>query len=92
MGLSTEGGPVVSLVEFSRTLERTTKSAYSPPISNALPVSSADDTRALYDYFMRVCGPVSGKFQTLAADGAISMIGEDGALISVAPPASQTDA
>jgi hypothetical protein len=35
----------------------------------------------LYDYFMLVCGPVSAKSQTLAADGALSMIGEDGTLI-----------
>jgi hypothetical protein len=42
---------------------------------------SGNDRRALYDYFMLVCGPVSAKSQTLAADGALSMIGEDGTLI-----------
>jgi len=27
-----------------------------------------------------VCGPVSARYQTLASDGALSMIGEDGSL------------
>jgi hypothetical protein len=42
---------------------------------------SGNDKRALYDYFMLVCGPVSAKSQTIAADGALSMIGDDGALV-----------
>jgi len=46
---------------------------------------SGNDKRALYDYFMLVCGPISARSQTLAADGAISMIGEDGALICTPP-------
>jgi len=29
---------------------------------------------------MLVCGPVSARYQTLASDGALSMIGEDGLL------------
>jgi hypothetical protein len=49
---------------------------------------SGNDKRALYDYFMLVCGPISAKFQMLAADGAMSMIGENGALISIPPSCS----
>jgi hypothetical protein len=50
---------------------------------------SGNDRRAPYDYFMLVCGPVSAKSQTLAADGAVSMIGEDGAVISAPPSCSE---
>jgi len=50
---------------------------------------SGNDRRALYDYFMLVCGPVSAKSQTLAADGAVSMFGDDGALIGVLPSRSE---
>jgi hypothetical protein len=42
---------------------------------------SGNDKRAPYDYFMLVCGPVSAKSQTLAADGALSAITEDGVLL-----------
>ena len=44
---------------------------------------SGNDKRAAYDYFMLVCGPVSVKSQALAQDGAVSMFGDDGALISM---------
>jgi hypothetical protein len=43
---------------------------------------SGNDKRDFYDYFMLVCGPISAKSQTLASEGALSMIGEDGTLIS----------
>jgi hypothetical protein len=39
----------------------------------------------LYDYFMLICGPISAKSQTLAPDGAVSMIADDGGLIASAP-------
>ena len=42
---------------------------------------SGNDRRTSYDYFMLTCGPVSAKSQTLASDGALSMIGDDGARI-----------
>lgn len=44
---------------------------------------SGNDKRASYDYFMLVCGSVSAKSQTLAADGALSIITEDGTLLSM---------
>jgi hypothetical protein len=82
MSLPTENGPVVRLVEFSRALEhvmyrRIRRKFYRLHCQ----FISGNDRRALYDYFMLVCGPVSAKSQTLAADGALSMIGEDGTLI-----------
>jgi hypothetical protein len=46
---------------------------------------SGNDRRTSYDYFMLVCGPVSAKSQTLAPYGAVSMIGDDGELITSAP-------
>jgi hypothetical protein len=46
---------------------------------------SGNDRRASYDYFMLTCGPISAKFQTLAPDGAVSMIADDGGLIASEP-------
>jgi len=86
MALPTENEPVVRLVEFSRMLER---AMYRRIRLNFYRLHcqfiSGNDRRAAYDYFMLVCGPVSAKSQTLAPDGAVSMIGDDGALISGAP-------
>lgn len=82
MALPTENGPVVRLVEFGRMLEhalyrRIRRQFYRLHCQ----FISGNDRRASYDYFMLICGPVSAKSQTLAVDGAISMVGEDGALI-----------
>ena len=87
MALPTEDGPVVRLVEFGRMLDhamyrRIRRKFYRLHCQ----FISGNDKRAPYDYFMLVCGPVSAKSQTLAADGAVSMIGEDGSRIR-APPA-----
>src|ERR1700731_3272171 len=46
---------------------------------------SGNDRRTSYDYFMLTCGPISAKSQTLAPDGAVSMIADDGGLIASAP-------
>ena len=89
MALPTENEPVVRLVEFSRMLEH---AMYRRIRLNFYRLHcqfiSGNDRRAAYDYFMLVCGPVSAKSQTLAPDGAVSMIGDDGALISVPPSAA----
>ncbi|HMH04989.1 MAG TPA: hypothetical protein VK556_12390 [Candidatus Udaeobacter sp.] len=83
MSLSTEHGPVVRLVEFSRTLERAMYRRIRLKFYRVhCQFISGNDRRAPYDYFMLVCGPVSAKCQTVAADGALSMIGDDGALIN----------
>jgi hypothetical protein len=82
MSLPTENGPVVRLVEFSRTLEHVVYRRIRLKFYRLhCQFISGNDRRALYDYFMLVCGPVSAKSQTLAADGALSVIGEDGMLI-----------
>ena len=83
MGLPTEHGPVVRLVEFGRMLEHAMYRRIRLKFYRLhCQFISGNDRRAPYDYFMLVCGPVSAKSQTLAADGAVSMIGEDGALIN----------
>ena len=87
MALPTEYEPVVKLVEFSRMLERRIYRRIRLRFYRLhCQFISGNDKRALYDYFMLVCGPVSAKSQTLSADGAVSMIGKDGSLVSA--PAS----
>jgi hypothetical protein len=49
---------------------------------------SGNDKRASYDYYMLVCGPVSARYQTLAADGALSMVAEDGSLKGTPVPSA----
>jgi hypothetical protein len=89
MELPTEGRPIVTLVEFSQMLERAIYRRIRLKFFRMhCQFISGNDKRALYDYFMLVCGPLSAKFQTLAVDGAMSMIADDGALIS-APPLSE---
>jgi hypothetical protein len=84
MALPTEFEPVVRLVEFSRMLQR---AMYRRIRLNFYRLHcqfvSGNDKRASYDYFMLICGPASAKSQTLAADGALSIIAEDGALFGV---------
>jgi hypothetical protein len=90
MALPTEGGPVVRLVEFGRMLEHAMYRRIRLKFYRLhCQFISGNDRRAPYDYFMLVCGPVSAKSQTLGADGAVSMIGEDGALISAPPSCSE---
>jgi hypothetical protein len=88
MALTTENEPVVKLVEIGRMLEH---AMYRRIRLNFYRLHgqfiSGNDRRAVYDYFMLVCGPVSAKSQTLAQDGAVSMFGDDGALIRVPPSA-----
>jgi hypothetical protein len=90
MALPTENGPVVRLVEFGQMLEhsmyRRIRARFYRLHSQFV---SGNDKRALYDYFMLVCGPISAKSQTLAADGALSMIAADGTLMGAPPPYSE---
>ena len=82
MGLPTENGPHVRQVELGRMLEHATYRRIRRRLYRLhCQFISGNDKRSLYDYFMFVCGPVSAKSQTLAPDGAISMIGEDGSLV-----------
>jgi pimeloyl-ACP methyl ester carboxylesterase len=86
MALPREYEPTVKLVEFSRMLERRMYRRIRLRFYRMhCQFISGNDKRALYDYFMLVCGPVSAKSQTLAEDGAVSMIGQDGALMGMPP-------
>ena len=81
--MPTKNGPVARQVEFGRMLEHATYRRIRLRFYRLhCQFISGNDRRAPYDYFMLVCGPVSAKCQTVAADGALSMIGDDGALIS----------
>jgi hypothetical protein len=86
MSLSAEHEPVVRLVEFSRMLQRDVYRRIRLRFYRLhCQFVSGNDKRASYDYFMLVCGPVSAKYQTLASDGVLSMIGENGTLASTSP-------
>jgi hypothetical protein len=86
MGLSTEDEPTIRVVRFSLMLDDDIYQRIRLHFFRLhCQFISGNDRRALYDYFMLVCGPVTAKSQTLAPDGALSMIGDDGALISGAP-------
>ena len=80
MGLSTENEPIVRVVKLSQMLDH---EMYQRIRLNFFRLRcqfvSGNDRRTSYDYFMLTCGPVSAKSQTLAPDGALSMIGDDGA-------------
>jgi hypothetical protein len=86
MSLSALHGPVIRLVEFGRMLEHDMYRRIRLRFYRLhCQFISGNDKRASYDYFMLVCGPVSARYQTLSADGALSMIGEDGAVSLYAP-------
>jgi len=86
MGLSTEDEATVRVVRFSRMLDH---DIYQRIRLNFFRLHcqfvSGNDKRTSYDYFMLTCGPVSAKSQTLAPDGAMSMIADDGGLVASAP-------
>jgi pimeloyl-ACP methyl ester carboxylesterase len=82
MSLTTKHGPVVRFIEFSRALEgRVYRRIRLRFYRLHCQFISGNDKRDFYDYFMLVCGPISAKSQTLASEGALSMIGEDGMLL-----------
>ena len=80
MGLSTENEPTVRCVEIGQMLDHT---MYRRTRLHFFRLHcqfvSGNDRRTSYDYFMLICGPVSAKSQTLSPDGAVSMIGDNGA-------------
>jgi hypothetical protein len=86
MGLSTENDATVRIVKLSRMLDheiyRRIRFHFFRLHNQFV---SGNDRRTSYDYFMLTCGPVSARSQTLAPDGALSMIAGDGRLIASAP-------
>jgi hypothetical protein len=86
MGLPTEDEATVRVVRLRRMLDH---DIYRRIRFNFFRLHcqfvSGNDRRTSYDYFMLTCGPVSAKSQTLAPDGAVSMIADDGGLVTSAP-------
>src|SRR6516165_4178903 len=86
MGLSTENEATVRVVRLSQMLDDDIYRRIRLHFFRLhCQFVSGNDKRTSYDYFMLICGPVSAKSQTLAPDGAVSMIGDDGARIIGAP-------
>jgi len=86
MGLSTENEATVRVVRLSRMLDEDMYRRIRFRFFRLhCQFVSGNDRRTSYDYFMLTCGPISAKSQTLAADGAVSMIADDGGLIASAP-------
>jgi len=86
MGLSTENEATVRVVRLSQMLDDDIYRRIRLHFFRLhCQFVSGNDKRTSYDYFMLICGPVSAKSQTLAPDGAVSMIGNDGALATGAP-------
>jgi hypothetical protein len=89
MGLSTENEATIRVVRFSRMLDNDIYRRIRLHFFRLhCQFVSGNDKRTSYDYFMLICGPVSARTQTLAPNGAVSMIGEDGALVASAPPSA----
>ena len=87
MGLSTENEATVRIVKLSRMLDYEIYRRVRLDFFRLhCQFVSGNDRRASYDYFMLTCGPISAKSQTLAPDGALSMIADDGGLIGSALP------
>jgi hypothetical protein len=86
MGLSTENEATVRVVKLSRMLDHDIYRRIRLHFFRLhCQFVSGNDRRTSYDYFMLTCGPISAKSQTLAPDGAVSMIADDGGLIASAP-------
>ena len=90
MGLSKENEATVRIVRLSLMLDR---DMYRRIRLNFFRLHcqfvSGNDRRTSYDYFMLICGPISAKSQTLASDGAVSMIAADGTLVANAPRSAE---
>src|SRR5947199_10547817 len=86
MGLSPDHEPTVRVVKLSQLLDHAMYQRIRLHFFRLhCQFVSGNDRRTSYDYFMLTCGPISAKSQTLASDGAVSMIADDGGLIASAP-------
>ncbi|MGY4479203.1 hypothetical protein [Bradyrhizobium sp. USDA 3364] len=93
LALPAEDGPVVRLVEIGRMLEREIYRRIRLRFYRLhCQFISGNDKRASYDYFMLTCGPASARSQTIASDGAVSMIEKDGALSGALPACDEPSA
>jgi hypothetical protein len=82
LGLTTAGRPIVRGVRIRLMLD---PAAYRRIRRNFYRVHcqfvSGNDRRAIYDYYMLICGPLPVERQVRSPDGAVSAIGPDGALL-----------
>ena len=86
MGLSTENEATIRVVRLSQMLDEDMYRRIRFRFFRLhCQFVSGNDRRTSYDYFMLTCGPISAKSQTLAPDGAVSMIADDGGLIASGP-------
>jgi hypothetical protein len=91
MALTTAVGPVVRLVEIGKMLEHAMYRQMRLRFFRLhCQFISGNDRRTAYDYFMLVCGPCSAECQTLSPDGAVSLIGIDGALSYAHTPSERS--
>jgi hypothetical protein len=81
-GLRSTGRPIIRTVRIRHMLDA---ASYSRIRRNLYRVHcqfvSGNQRRALYDYFMFVCGPLSAEQQARSPEGAASEIGDDGRLL-----------
>ncbi|GGC88434.1 hypothetical protein [Chelatococcus reniformis] len=86
MGLARTASPVVRLVKIRNMLERAVYRRIRTRLFRLhCQFISGNDRRAPYDYFMLMCGPYSAEHQTMAPDGAMSMIAQNGGLLAPQP-------
>ena len=88
-GLQPTGRPIIRSVRIRHMLQ---PASYSRVRRNLYRVHcqfvSANASRAVYDYFMFVCGPVAAEQQARSPEGAASQIRDDGSLLQAAAPAA----
>jgi hypothetical protein len=88
-GLQPTGRPIIRSVRIRHMLQ---PASYSRVRRNLYRVHcqfvSANDRRAVYDYFMFVCGPVAAEQQARSPEGAASQIRDDGSLLQAVAPAA----
>jgi len=81
-GLQPSGRPIIRTVRIRHMLQ---PASYRRVCRNLYRLHcqfvSGNERRAVYDYFMFVCGPLSAEQQARSPDGAASEIGDDGALL-----------
>jgi hypothetical protein len=84
-GLQSTGRPIIRLVRIRHMLQAASyRRIRRNPYRVHCQFVSGNESRAIYDYFMFVCGPLSAEKQTRLHEGAASAIGDNGRLLHVA--------
>jgi alpha-ketoglutarate-dependent taurine dioxygenase len=86
-GLEPTGRPIIRRVRIRHMLEpksyrRVRRNLYRLHCQFV----SGNECRAVYDYFMLVCGPLPAEYQARLQEGAASQIADNGRLLHAAPP------